>query len=153
MKVALLSTATAAVALAFPAIVSAAPDSLQFVSPTGNIGCAMETRDDGTGYAWCKIADHQWTPPPTGGCEVAYVPGSIGQPDAKLALSQGKAPCFGAIMSQLFLTGEYAPPALGYGQSRTMGSITCVSEPDGVTCTDTGTSHFFRISDESYQLG
>ena len=33
------------------------------------------------------------------------------------------------------------------------GKITCDSEPSGVTCTDTSTGHFFRVSGESYQLG
>jgi len=26
-------------------------------------------------------------------------------------------------------------------------------EPTGMTCTDSGTGHFFRVSRESYQLG
>jgi hypothetical protein len=153
VKFALIAAAITAAALALPAAALAEPSGLQFLSPTGNIGCDMATRDDGTAYAWCKIADHKWTAPESGGCEIAYIPGSIGQPDAKVALSQGRAPCLGAVMSQLFLTGEYAPPVLDYGQSKTIGAITCVSASDGVTCTDTSTNHFFRISEESYQLG
>jgi len=31
--------------------------------------------------------------------------------------------------------------------------MTCDSEPSGMTCTDSSTGHFFRISRESYQLG
>ena len=42
---------------------------------------------------------------------------------------------------------------LDYGQKYSRGAITCESEPSGVTCTDTATGHFFRISRESYELG
>ncbi len=34
-----------------------------------------------------------------------------------------------------------------------ISSITCDSEPSGMTCTDSGTGHFFRVSRDSYQLG
>ncbi|WP_156764930.1 hypothetical protein [Mycobacterium sp. 1081908.1] len=50
-------------------------------------------------------------------------------------------------------SGVGAWPALGFGQTRSLGTITCNSEPAGVTCTDAGTGHFFRVSRESYQLG
>jgi hypothetical protein len=43
--------------------------------------------------------------------------------------------------------------ALNYGQTRSAGAITCDSERPGMTCTDSGTGHFFRLSRESYQLG
>jgi hypothetical protein len=42
---------------------------------------------------------------------------------------------------------------LDYGQTYSRGAMTCESEPSGVTCTDTVTGHFFRISRESYELG
>jgi hypothetical protein len=44
-------------------------------------------------------------------------------------------------------------PTLNYGQTHTVGAITCDSEPAGVTCTDSSTRHFFFDSRESYQLG
>jgi hypothetical protein len=44
-------------------------------------------------------------------------------------------------------------PTLGYGQTHTVGVMTCDSEPAGVTCTDTGALHNFRMSRDSYQLG
>ena len=46
-----------------------------------------------------------------------------------------------------------ALPTLDYGQTRCLGPITCDSEPTGMTCTDTSTGHFLRVSRESYQLG
>jgi hypothetical protein len=36
---------------------------------------------------------------------------------------------------------------------QSVGVITCDSEPAGMTCTDSSTGHFFRVSRESYQLG
>jgi hypothetical protein len=44
-------------------------------------------------------------------------------------------------------------PTLEYGQTRSAGTITCDSEPSGMTCTDSTAGHFFRVSGESYQLG
>lgn len=42
---------------------------------------------------------------------------------------------------------------LAYGKTASAGTITCDSEPASMTCTDSSTSHFFRMSQESYQLG
>jgi hypothetical protein len=42
---------------------------------------------------------------------------------------------------------------LDYGQTRSVGTITCSSEPSGVACTDSSTGHFFRVSQESYDVG
>ena len=39
------------------------------------------------------------------------------------------------------------------GQTYSRGAMTCDSELSGVTCTDTGTGHFFRVSRENYELG
>jgi hypothetical protein len=44
-------------------------------------------------------------------------------------------------------------PTLDYGQTRSLGAITCDSEPSGMTCTDAGSGHFFRLSRDSYQVG
>lgn len=40
-----------------------------------------------------------------------------------------------------------------YGQTYSHGSITCDSELSGVTCADTATGHFFRVSRENYERG
>jgi hypothetical protein len=56
-------------------------------------------------------------------------------------------------MIQIFFSGKYAPPVLDYGQTHSIGTITCDTEPAGVTCIDSSTGHFFRVSRESYQLG
>ena len=45
-----------------------------------------------------------------------------------------------------------AEQTLAYGQTRSLGTITCDSEPTGITCTDSSTGHYFRISRETYEL-
>src|SRR4029077_8214348 len=118
----------------------------QFLSPSGNIACQMDELGDGTADAWCKIQDHDWAEPESGDCEVAYLPGAIGEPAPDLQLRQGKAPCLGFVMSQIFFSGPYTPATLDYGQSHTAGTITCHSDPTDVTCPDTTTGHFSRVS-------
>jgi hypothetical protein len=48
-----------------------------------------------------------------------------------------------------------ADPArtLDYGQTHSVGAMTCESEPSGMTCTDTSSGHYFRVSQESYEGG
>ena len=38
-------------------------------------------------------------------------------------------------------------------QHQSFGAITCDSEQTRMTCTDTDTGHYFRVSSDSYQLG
>jgi hypothetical protein len=42
---------------------------------------------------------------------------------------------------------------LAYNSSISHGTITCYSKTTDVTCSDTYTGHYFRISRESYALG
>ena len=150
--------ATAAVSIAWaptialPATAHADQISFRFLSPSGNIGCQMFDQD-GNGNAVCKIRDHTWVARPSEYCQRGTVPGASGEPGSDLMLSQGNPPCVSAAMVQVFFSGPDAFAPLAYGQTHTIDAITCDSEPSGVTCTDTGTGHFFRVSDESYQLG
>jgi len=153
MTRALIATAALAATVAVASPAAAETDRFQFLTPSGNIGCQMDTAPDGAAYAWCKVIGHTWAAAPESNCQKAYLPGAIGEPTDELQLRQGSAACTGFVMSQLFFSGEYAPPTLAYGQSHSVGSITCDSQPAGVTCTDADTGHFFRISRESYQIG
>jgi hypothetical protein len=150
---ALMAAATVAATIALPATASAASNRYQFLTPSGNIGCQMDVHNDGWAYAWCTLQDQTWVEPQSEDCAVGNVPGSIGEPAPFLQLSQGRPPCLGAVMSQLFFSGPYTPVTLAYGQTNTAGTITCASEQSGVTCTDASTGHFFRVSRDSYQLG
>jgi hypothetical protein len=109
----------------------------------------MINNDDGTAFATCKLKDHTWVAPPTSGGDCEYS-------GSDLMLLQGDAPCAGFWPSQIFLAQQpqYGGlQTLAYGQTRSIGAITCDSEPSGVTCTDSSTGHFFRVSRESYELG
>ena len=150
----LMATAAAAATVAIPATAHAEPsDMYQFLTPSGNIGCHMDTHAEGWASVWCRLQDETWVEPQDAVCPVGNVPGSIGRPAPWLQLREGKPACLGAVTSQLFFSGPYAPPTLAYGQTHTVGTITCGSAPSGVTCTDTSTGHFFRVSRESYELG
>jgi hypothetical protein len=127
-----------------------APASYDFVSPSGNIACTIY--GDGSG-ANCEIRDHTWVAPAT-------IQGPFGRAcnfnfgGLAFYVSQGKPGNLGCYEG----VGEFKYPepdrqTLDYGQTYSRGAITCGSEPSSVTCTDTVTGHFFRISRESYELG
>jgi hypothetical protein len=140
------AAAAAAVSLAGPAH---AETYDYFQSPSGNIGCEMMSAVDGTGSVVCKLKDHTWVAPLTSGGDCEYS-------GSDLKLFQGDAPCAGVWPSQIFLLQQpqYGGlQTLAYGQTRSIGAITCASEPSGVTCTDSSTGHFFRVSRDSYELG
>ena len=137
------AAASAIVGLAAPAH---AETYYNFQSPSGNIACEMIAADDGTGTAVCKLKDHTWPTPTAAGGDCEYA-------GADLKLLQNHAPCAGVWPSQIFLLEDYGGlQTLSYGQTHTVGTITCGSAPSGVTCTDTSTGHFFRASRDSYQL-
>ena len=41
---------------------------------------------------------------------------------------------------------------LNYGQHLSVGSISCESQPSGMTCTDANTGHYCRLASDSYEL-
>ena len=136
-----------AATIALPATAHADDMSWGFQIPSGNIGCVMMDNFEHTGYTVCRTVDNTLVAPPPGGLCTGDVAGS-----SDLLLSTGRAPCVGHWTGQILLPG-HPLPTLDYGQTHTVGTITCDSEPSGVTCTDSSTGHFFRVSRESYQLG
>ena len=72
-----------------------------------------------------------------------------------LKLLRDGMPCAGVWPGgQIWLQQQSnALPTLAYGQTHTVGTITCASGPSGVTCTDSSTGHFFQVSREAYTLG
>ena len=128
-----------------------------FQSPSGNIACDYQQGWNGdatAGYVSCEVHDHTWVAPPatctgpdndreraqnmTGGDEFAL----FGGKPASLSCYWGSGPLSTPDKS-----------TLDYGQTLSVGTITCDSETSGVTCTDASTGHFFRVARESYQLG
>jgi hypothetical protein len=138
--IAALSIATAATALPLAAIAHADNGGYAFQSPSGNIVCKGDAS-----LAMCQIHDRTYVAPPVSRCEAG------GTDPNTFQLDPGKPADFACDYASIY----FGPPlqALGYGQTQSAGSITCDSEPSGVTCTDSSTGHFFRVSRDSYQLG
>jgi hypothetical protein len=139
---ALIATAMAAAVAALP--VSARADTGPFQSPSGNIVCSMGTfvGKANDNFVDCEIADHSWIAPPRApDCALNW--------GNRFRLEQGSAGVF-ACQHQAMPAPQQT---LDYGQTRAVGAITCDSEPTGMTCTDSSTGHFFRVSRDSYQLG
>lgn len=118
------------------------PVDYHFISPSGNIACALgeDVLDDGVD---CDISEHTYTVPP----RPANCPLSWGD---RFELIPGRAPtmiCHGDTVRNL---GNER--TLNYGQTVSMGPITCDSEAAGMTCTDSSTGHFFRVARDSYDM-
>ncbi|WP_156767166.1 hypothetical protein [Mycobacterium sp. E796] len=155
-----MNTISAAVAVAAPVLLlfgaaSAHADDnyQQFASASGNIRCILNGEDAPLPVAMCQIGDQIYSVPPGVGRDKNGGPCPPGSDLGRdFRLDQGQAPYVACTHSALG-SGAGSWPVLGVGQSRSLGPMTCNSEPDGVTCTDAGTGHFFRVSRESYQLG
>jgi hypothetical protein len=117
----------------------------QFQSPSGNIGCFIES-DDGHGRARasCDIADRTWASPPR-------PPNCMGPYD-RLNLREGTPARLGCHGDTALGTPMDPLPVLDYGETITAGPLTCESEPLGMTCTDSSTGHYFRLARDSYEL-
>ncbi|OBA78335.1 hypothetical protein A9W99_24790 [Mycobacterium sp. 1164966.3] len=139
------ATVTATIGLAGPAH---ADDKIDFRSPSGDVVCSMAQRHDmndpasyGKGVVACQVLNHTYPQPPLADCPVA---------GREYDLEQGTPASLGC---QGGLIVDPLPPKFDNGQSWLVGTITCEIAPPGVTCTDSSTGHFLRLSRDSYQLG
>lgn len=111
-------------------------DLVTFVSPSGNVGCILDTD-----YARCDIVDRDWNPPPRpADCEFDYGQG--------IGLAPGERAAF-VCAGDTTLGGHRV---LGYGDALTRGRLSCDSSEKGISCRDAGTGHGFSIAREVYQL-
>jgi hypothetical protein len=135
---ALIAPAMVAVTIALPATAHAKAGPPSFQTPSGNITCWVDDK-----VASCEVDNRSYEPPP-GNCALAQ-----NFDWRHFWLEQGKSP-------EILCDRQYDLPSamtLDYGQTFSVGVMTCDSEPAGLTCTDNSTGHFFRVSRESYQLG
>ena len=139
---AVVATATVAASIALPATAHAGvPPAFQ--TPSGNIMCWMAENTSA-----CRIVDYTYSVQP--------LPADCSSPGwpSTFWLHEGEPP---SLKCNQDPPGSYhglrTDTTLDYGQTRSVGVMTCDSEPSGVTCTDTGTGHFFRVSRDSYALG
>jgi hypothetical protein len=149
--IAALSIATVA-SLPFAAIANACgggevPTNDEFITPSGNIVCSVYSDNSGVS---CEIKEHTWVVPasthgPEGrACDLDF--GGL-----EVYVSQAKPAHLGCYEGASKFSGPI-PTTLDYGQTLSRGKMNCVSEVSGVTCTDTATGHYFRVSREDYEL-
>jgi hypothetical protein len=112
-----------------------------FRSPSGNINCTLST-PGGDITARCEVVEHTWVAPPPPDCHL--------DSGDRFYLTQGGSAVVGCYGQEF---GPAPQQTLGYGQSLSFGTITCVSEYTGMTCTDSSTGHYFRVSRDTYELG
>ncbi|MDA4110354.1 DUF6636 domain-containing protein [Mycolicibacterium holsaticum] len=122
--------------LAVPAPAAHADDLIGFTSPSGNIGCIMDSTQ-----VRCDIRERDWAPPPPPpDCPLDYGQG--------LTLDAGASPLFVCAGDTALAGGG----PLGYGQSTSAGVLRCDSAMSGMTCRDVETGQGFSISREGYRF-
>jgi Family of unknown function (DUF6636) len=135
---------TVTVTVAPPQTTAAQPTAngpASFRSPSGNINCSLST-PGGEIAARCEVVEHTWVaPPPSPDCHLNW--------GDRFELLQGDSAGFNCYGQEFPAVHQI----LAYGQTQSFGTITCESEPTGITCTDSSTGHYFRISREGYELG
>ncbi len=115
---------------------TSAPDgaALRFVSPSGNIRCAI-----GTQGARCDIIQRDWEPPAQpASCQQRWAPGVYVD-------SRGS----GLVCDDTSVSGG-AP--LEYGESVIRGVYRCDSDESGMRCTNTATGRGFAVARAAYRL-
>ncbi len=113
-----------------------ADDLIGFTSPSGNIGCIMDSSQ-----VRCDIRERDWAPPPPPpDCPYDYGQG--------LTLDAGASPGFVCAGDTALAGGG----PLGYGQSHSAGVLRCDSAMSGIACRDVETDRGFSISREGYRF-
>jgi hypothetical protein len=148
-----------------PVIDASGHDFTAWASPTGNIVCAA-TIDAGAVSIRCDVLVQTWKlPPKPATCDFDWGHGTYldrGKSglgcvsDALVGTDAVGSPATwwngqpGA--AQITPAGRPASVALAYGASMRIGSITCVSQTDGMHCTDATSGAGFDINRDTYVL-
>ncbi len=149
--IAALSIAIAATTLPLAATAHADDNYQKFASPSGHVRCILSSTETPTPIAQCQIGDHTYVASP--GIDEHGGPCPSGSDLGRdFRLDQGR-PAYLTCTYSALGSGFGPWPTLEYGQTRSLGPISCHSESAGITCTDSSTGHFFQVSRESYQLG
>ncbi len=141
--VTLVVAATTVLAMLSPGI-ARAQFAGDFKSPTGDVYCTMSVSYDDAASVACEGGGTYAAPEPE--CAVHSAWGD------RFALKQGEAPV-AQCHNDTIRSNQPLAPTLDYGQSQTVNTITCTSEPSGITCTDASTGHFITLSAAANTLG
>lgn len=141
VKTTVAVTAVTAAVIFGRADVAYADTEYHFQSPSGNIACMLA--DVLNGGVECDIADYIYAVP----ARPANCPLNFGD---RFALSPGEAPLMMCHADTVRVPGGMQ--TLNYGQTMSLGPISCNSEPAVMTCTDARTRHYFRVARDSYEL-
>jgi hypothetical protein len=156
---ALIASSTLAATITLPATAHADFNYRRFQSPSGDVLCVMlrnhdinDPANNGRVDSTCQVQNPTYAVPPR-----QYVAGDgqlgfcfLAGWGSQFSLPQGSPPhldCVGGVLLWPPL------PTLENGQAMSLGAITCASEPSAMTCTDTSSGRFFRVSHDSYELG
>lgn len=129
---------------ALTAAVAQADPLDDFQTPSGNIYCQMSTDANGVPMVACEGGGSQAGPAPD--CAEHMQWGD------RFFLTQGQAP-ESHCHTDTIRSNQAPAPVLAYGQTKSIGTITCDSETTGLTCTDSSTGRFFSMSREANVLG
>lgn len=138
---ALVVAAVTGLANLCPASATAAGND--FKTPTGDVYCQTAVYDDGTSAVTCEGGGHYAGPKPV------CVGGNWGD---RFSLTEGEATEV-ECHTDTIRSNQASAPVLDYGQTRSIGPITCDSESSGLTCTDTSTGNYFTMSETSNSMG
>ena len=109
-----------------------------FTSPSGNIGCLIDTDQ-----VRCDIAERDWTPSP----RPASCPAEVGWGQG-VQLSVGEPADLVCAGDTTLGTGD----PLAYGDKIVAGSLECTSQEAGILCWDFQYGGEFLISRQTYDV-
>ncbi|HNM10287.1 MAG TPA: hypothetical protein PKI02_02465 [Mycobacterium sp.] len=115
-----------------------------FTSPGGDVYCQMSVYDDGTGAVACEGGGPYAASKPECASHSAW--------GDRFYLKQGEA-AVAQCHNDTIRSNQPLAPVLDYGQTQSVNTISCDSQPSGITCTDVSTGHFITLSAESNSLG
>lgn len=110
-------------------------DTVTFSSPSGNIGCALDSAG-----ARCDVAEHEWTAPATpASCTLDWGQGVVVGPEGSSYVCAGDSTLGAATV-------------LEYGAVAERGTVRCASEESGMRCEDSSTGHGFDVARATVEL-
>ena len=150
-----------------PIIDAGSKASAAFASPSGNIVCVLAKGETAAhDSVRCDVLAHTWTlPPKPVDCEFDWSHGVyLEGGSASLTCSSDTVASEAAVdntstwwlgrpgSQRIAVDSRGALAALAYGSSLRLGTVTCLSDTDGVHCTDAKTGHGFDIAKATYRL-